>query len=253
MKPTLLRTIVFVLLLTAQMATGFAQTIDEAFGTANVAYQEKGYTTAITQYQSILQQGYQSAELHYNLGNAYYRTQQLGKAVLHYERAARLAPNDKDIKHNLSIVNAQIEDKLETLPNFFLIDGWNSLRQQLSSNTWAVMGIVFFWLAMAALIVWQIGQTRTQRKWGFFIGITLLFISILPISLAVANTKDSKQAIVIAKETMLKSSPDDLSASVLLLHEGLKVNLLDKIGDWYKVRLPNGDEGWLSNEIIEII
>lgn len=253
MKPTRLKKTLLLLLLVVQIATGFTQTIDEAFGIANVAYQEKDYTTAITQYQSILQQGYQSAELHYNLGNAYYRTQQLGKAVLHYERAARLAPNDKDIKHNLSIVNAQIKDKLETLPNFFLIDWWNGLRQQLSSNTWAAIGIALFWLAMATLIVWQIGKTRTQRKWGFFIGITLLFISILPISLAAANTKDSEQAIVIVEEIALKSSPDELSASILLLHEGLKVNLLDKIGDWYKVRLPNGDEGWLSNEIIEII
>jgi tetratricopeptide (TPR) repeat protein len=253
MKPKQLSKTFLLLWLVAQITTGFAQTIDEAFGIANIAYQEKDYTTAITQYQFILQQGYQSAELHYNLGNAYYRTQQMGKAVLHYERAARLAPKDKDIQHNLSIVKAQLKDQIEALPNFFLLDWWNSLRQQWSSNAWAVSGIVLFWLAMAALIVWQIGKTRTQRKKAFFAGIALLSISMLPILLAVANTKNSEQAIVMVEETALKSSPDELSTSILLIHEGLKVKLLDKIGDWYKVRLPNGDEGWLHTEIMEII
>ncbi len=253
MKPKQLRSTCLLLLLVAQITIGFAQTIDEAFGIANVAYQEKDYTTAITQYQSILQQGYQSSELHYNLGNAYYRTQQMGKAVLHYERAARLAPKDKDIQHNLSIISTQLKDQIEALPNFFLLDWWNALRQRWSSNAWVALGILLFWSAMAALITWQIGKTRTLRKQAFFVGIALLFISILPILLAVANTKNSEQAVVMLEETALKHSPDELSTSILLIHEGLKVQLLDKIGDWYKVRLSNGDEGWLNAKVIEII
>lgn len=225
----------------------------EEFQTANAAYENKQYPKAIAGYTALLEAGYQSAELHYNLANAYYRTGELGQAVLHYERALRLAPNDKDIVHNLEVVRRQVEAERPAIEGFRL---WTNTLRLFSSDGWGALGLFILWLGVAGLVLWQIGKTREYRKWGFLAGVVLLFLSLLPFALAYFRSEadtNHNQAIVLQSQVMLRSAPDEQSQEVKPVFEGAKVQLLDVIGNWHKVQASDGEEGWLPDGTFERI
>lgn len=223
---------------------------------ANQAYQQKDFATAIQQYEALLQQGYRSAALHYNLGNSYYRTNDLGKAVLNYERALLLDPNDADIKHNLQFVQDKLLDEIDPLPDFFLAKGWNGLGGLFSAQTWSLLALVLLWLGIAGLSVWLLSRVRLYKKIGFIAGSSLVIVSLIAFALANSRTKmiqDSGRAVVLEREIVLRSAPDNQSKEVFVLHSGATVQLLDQIGDWYKVSLRDGVQGWLPKESFERI
>lgn len=233
-----------------------AQSGGAVFEQANKSYENKKYREAAELYESILLTGEFSSELYYNLGNSYYRSNQLGKAILNYERALQLAPSDGDIQHNLKVAKHELVDNFGIVEPFFLRKWWFNAADSLSSSAWAIIGLLFLWAGIAGLILWLIGKERTQRKKGFFIGGILLLVSALPFLLAVSrknNEVNSQAAIVLQKEITLRSAPDKESTEVVLIHEGSKVALLDNIGDWYKVRLSNGEQGWLPESGFEKI
>lgn len=226
-----------------------AQLMEEA----NAAYANKDYQRAIDAYEQVLAEGLTSTALHYNLGNAYFRTQQLGKAVLHYEKALQLAPSDDDIQHNLEVAYALQADEMEPLPSFFLSRWWRGLRGQLSANSWTVFGLLLLWISAGGFLLWLLGKERTQRKRGFLVAIISLVLCALPFSLALSRKhfdEHSKEAVLLAREAQLHFAPDADSQVVLTIHEGLKLDLQDRISGWYKVRLPNGEIGWLPVEVV---
>lgn len=234
----------------------YAAAPSASLASANQAYQKKDFTTAIQQYEAILQQGYQSEALYYNLGNSYYRTNDLGKAVLNYERALLLDPNDADTQHNLQLVQSQLPDEIEPLPTFFLTKWWNTLGGLLSAQAWSVLALILLWLGIAGLTIWLLGRVRQYKKIGFIVGISLLIISLLGFSLAndrIHTIKNSGRGVVLQKEIVLRSAPDTQSKEVLVLHAGATVKVLDQIGDWYKVSLRDGMQGWLPEVSFERI
>ncbi len=223
---------------------------------ANEAYQQKNYTLAIDRYESLVQEGVQSKELYYNLGNAYYRNQRLGKAILYYERALKLAPNDADIQHNLQIAAYERKDDFGEIPPFFLSRAWDWASQLFSSMIWSVLTILLVWLGVGGFIRWMIAQERPQRKQGFLIGVLALTGSLLPFFLAKTAARlelNSGQAIITTATTTIHTNANKSSAVLYRLHEGTKVKLLDNIGDWDKVRLSNGEQGWVPTEALEQI
>lgn len=244
---------VLLLLLGSSLLMGQPEQLMEE---ANAAYANKDYRRAITAYEQVLADGYASAALHYNLGNAYFRSDQLGKAILQYEKARQLAPSDADIRHNLAVANARQADEMDPLPAFFLSQWWRGLRAQLSTNGWTAFGLLLLWTAAAGFLLWMFGSERRRRKQGFLAGVILLVLSALPFSLAISRhyyDQHSREAILTAREAALHFAPDDDSQVVLTIHEGLKVDLQDRISDWYKVRLPNGEVGWLPVGVVEEI
>lgn len=229
-----------------------AQSAEELFAQANQAYQAKNYSEAIKKYEAILAKDLQSAELHYNLGNAYYRTNTLGKAILNYEKALKIAPGNEDIQKNLEIAESQKQDDITTLPPFFLTQWWNGLSSVFSSTIWGILTLLFLWLSAAGWALWIRGATRESRKKGFTSGIVLLIIAFLPLLLGwnrLQQETNSQEAIIIIKTT-LHSAPDADSQEIIPLHQGTKVQLLDKIDTWYKVKLGDGEQGWLAEEVI---
>lgn len=223
---------------------------------ANAAYANKNYQRAVENYEKILSEDYTSYVLHYNLGNAYFRTQELGKAILHYEKARQLAPGDKEIRHNLEVAYALQQDAMEPLPAFFLSKWWYGLRAQMSTNGWTLLALLLLWAGAAGFLLWLLGRKRQQRKRGFMLGVIAAVLCVLPFALAVSRNhydQHSREAILMAKEAALHFAPDTDSQVVLTIHEGLKLDLQDRILDWYKVRLPNGEIGWLPVESVEEI
>jgi hypothetical protein len=180
----------------------------------------------------------------------------LGSATLQFERAHRLAPRDAGIRHNLEVVRAAQADALTPAPEFFLARWWRLVFQSLPAGGWAALGLLLLWSGMGGLIVWLLGRTRRQKKWGFLTGLALLAAAALPFALGasrVAWQKGGDAAVILARECSLRASPDTLGQELRTLREGLTVRLLDQFDEWRKVRLPNGEEGWLPAEAMEII
>ncbi len=228
----------------------------DMFIKANELYSAEDYTAAIEAYNNILETGHESAALHYNLGNAYYKFNQLGEAILHYEKAALLSPYDEDIQFNLKIARQHTIDNISEIKPFFLARWWAGLRDSFSSNTWCIIGVSLFWIGIGGLIFWLIGQTRTLKKQGFLAGISAVVLSLFILTIAWQKSEiesDSGFAIIFKEQVALKNAPDNASGDILTLHEGTKVELLDKIGEWYKVRLMNGEQGWMEVDVVEKI
>lgn len=233
-----------------------ADTPQRLFQEANEAYQQKNYTLAIERYESLVQEGVQSKEIHYNLGNAYYRSQRLGKAILNYERALKLAPNDADIQHNLQIAAYERQDDFGDIPPFFLSRAWEWTSQLFSSTIWSILTILLVWIGIGGLVRWIIAKERSQRKQGFLIGIMALLVSLLPFFLAKTAARlelNSGQAIITIPTTTIHTNANQSSAILYQLHEGTKVKMLDNVGSWDKVRLSNGEQGWVSTKALEQI
>ncbi len=237
------------------VAGAFGQA-DGRFQQANDAFQKNDFKKAIQLYEQLADAGYASPELEYNLGNAWYRLDSPGRAILHYERASLLAPGDKDIRYNLNLVRRQLEDEIEPLPEFFLSHWWKKGRMALSSTAWGAVALALSWAGFIGLILWQLGKTRETRKKGFLAGLILLVLGVLPFSLALSRLsfeKNTGQAIVLEKTASLRSAPDEAGTEIFLLHEGAKVSLSEQLSGWWKVRLANGETGWLEAKVMEKI
>lgn len=228
----------------------------EAFSAANDAYQKGDYKNSIQQYENILHAGDYSEGLYYNLGNAYFKTNKLGKAILYYEKALLIAPRDADVLHNLEIARAKTQDDLDQIGKFFLAEWWQGIHKFLSASSWGILTLLSLWAGIFGLIAWLLLPSRIHKKQGFIGGVALLSISLLLYFLGNSQAnfeQNSRTAIVLAKNIELKNGPDTQSTAVIGIHEGLKVELLDQIGNWYKVKLTNGDEGWLPEDSLEEI
>lgn len=213
---------------------------------AAAAYKGGDYLSAIDQYEVLLKEGYRSAELLYNNGNAYFRAGQLGRAILNYERAAQLSPHDPDILHNLVVAQGRIAEPVDKLPTFFLLRWWRALSGLFMPDTWSLLGVLLLCTGAAGGILWLWGNNRTQRKRGFIIGISATLLCLLPFSLAAyraAQLKNSGFAIVIEHKLSVRSAPESVS-EIAAIYEGTKVQLIDAIDQWQKIELPNGETGW---------
>ncbi len=233
-----------------------AQSPEARLANARQAYEGKRYAESAEIYEALLTEGYRDATLYYNLGNAYFRLDSLARARLAYERARLLSPGDEDTARNLDVLAERLPDQFEAIPAFFLRRWWEGLRDSLSSDTWAVLALMLVWLGVAGLILWLRGKERRHRQWGFLLGWIFLLLSLLPYFLASgreAVLRNSGAAVIMVEKVFLRSAPEVESRSLMPLHAGTKVELMDRISDWHKVHLPDGEQGWLPAASLETI
>ena len=251
-----MRKIVAIIAIFSLAFSAFASADDSLMRQGNTAYQNGDYELAIDCYQEIIQHGNEGAILYYNLGNAYFKAKQTPEALLWYERALRLDPSNEDIKHNIAYANLQITDKIEVLPELFIVRWWNGLSQSMTATAWAVMAVVFgafFALSIALMIV-------SRRRWLSVTSVVLALISlIIAIFSLIFASKESKryiqqpEAIVMQSVVNAKGTPNESGTSLFVIHEGLKVAVTDRVGTWVEIKLPNGEKGWVEDASIEII
>jgi len=229
---------------------------ERLFKAANQAFQSEKFELAIESYEKIVAEGIQSKEVYFNLGNSYYENKQIGKAILNYERALKISSKDPDIKYNLEIANDQIQNAVNKVPGFFLYDWWRGARSIFSSTGWSWLAIIFVWGGIIGIVFWILGISRQQKKRGFLYGLTFLILSALPLTLAYQSYKleqNSRMGVILDNALSVLSAPDERSSEVLKVYEGTKIEMIDQIDTWYKVRLMNGDQGWLKKGTFEWI
>ena len=223
---------------------------------ADSAYAHQQYQQAIHDYEALLEQGV-SADLYYNLGNAYYRSDNITRAILNYERALLLEPGDADIRHNLQLARQKTIDKLSPSADFFLVTWYRSIVNMMSVDAWAWMALVTLALAIILFLVYLFAQRVAVQKLGFF-GAALMVILFLLCNLFAFSQKQTltsrNAAIVVAAETNVKSAPAQNGTDLFKLHEGTKVQITDdSMKDWKEVQLPDGKQGWIELKAIEVI
>ena len=236
--------------LLALMGTAKAQSdADLWFGQANTAYNSGNYDTAVVVYQKILDAGMESVAVYYNMGNAYYKLREFPMAIYCYEKALKLDPSDEDVQTNLAIANAAIVDKIEPVPQSFIVRWWQRLRSAMSGNQWAWCSIAAFGMLLLMLFLFLRARKVGLRKLGFFMG--LLFLAAFALSVVFAmqlkhSAETQDQAIVMTPTVTVKSSPSTESVDLFVLHEGTKVEVMDTAGGWAQIRIANGSVGWLE-------
>ena len=233
-------------------SSGFAQTKADA----DSAYVNGNYQQAIAQYEALLKNG-ASAELYYNLGNAYYRTENITRAVLNYERALLLSPGDRDIRFNLQLARSKTIDKIVPESEMFFITWYHALVNLMSVDGWARMAIISLALVIILFLLYLFSEPIWLRKIGFFGGFLLLLFFVLSNLFAYQQKQNllyRKGAIVIAPSVTVKSTPAQNGTDLFILHEGTKVTIIDgAMSDWKEIRLADGKEGWIERKRIELI
>lgn len=222
----------------------------------NRFYQEGKYENAIRAYEEIIDSGYEAAELFYNLGNAYFKTNRISEAILFYERALLLAPGDSDIAFNLELANRFTIDKIEMLPQPFFIRWHLALVRLLSTDQWAVVSIIVFLTALIFFSLFLYRSAYVFRRFSFWFSMVLFFVALSSFIFARHHGRiitGKQSAIIFEPSVTVKSSPDNSGTNLFILHEGTKVRIEDNLGSWMKIKISDGNVGWIEKSTIEII
>jgi len=224
--------------------------------TANEYYKNNRYQLAIEEYNKLLLDGFEGTSLYYNLGNAHYRLGKVGYAILYYEKALKLSPNDEDVMHNLALAKLNLKDKVDTLPPFFIFNLWEGILAAFSVTGWTIIVYIIFILVLIVFVVYFFSRSVTEQRISFFTGIGLTVILLLTISLLIVKMNkefNTKDGVIIETSVIVKSSPDYSSKDSFQIHEGLKVRIEDNVDDWVKIRLDDGKIGWITEKSLGII
>lgn len=223
---------------------------------ADSAYVHENYQQAITDYEELLKSGV-SATIYYNLGNAYYRTDNITKAVLNYERALLLSPGDRDVRFNLQLARSKTIDKINPESEMFFVTWYHSLVNITSVDGWAEFGLVSLIVSLILALFYLFSGKVWVRKTGFFAGL-FLFVSFLLSNVFAYQQKQQllnrTGAIIISSSVTVKSTPSIGGTDLFVLHEGTKVTISDgSMKGWKEIKVADGKEGWVPIKQIEII
>ncbi|MDR2910231.1 MAG: tetratricopeptide repeat protein [Bacteroidales bacterium] len=232
------------------------ETNEQLWDKANNLYTTEEYQQAISVYEQILSSGEESAKLYFNLGNAYFKNGNINNAILNYERAKLLAPNDEDIEFNILFANQSVVTSAEVLSKPFFLRWKESATNFFTVNTWSVFSISAFVLFIFAFGFFLFGKNISLRKISFWTGILLIIFSVFSYSFAGIQKKrieNRNQAIVFCSRATVKSAPSETGTDLFIIYEGLKVEITDSLNSWKEIKLSDGNIGWLPESCIVTI
>ena len=223
---------------------------------ADAAYKNENYLKASQLYEQVLRQG-ESADVYYNLGNAYYRQDDFAHAVLNYERAMLLSPGSSDLRYNLDLARSKTVDKITPRSEMFFVTWYKTLVSLQSADSWGRIAIFCFVAMLLASMLYLLSPRVVLRKVGFFGGLAMLFVVVLANLFAFQlrqRINNRTSAIVMNNSVVVRSTPNSTGTELFVLHSGTKVEVLDEgIGSWREVELEDGRIGWIPSGSIEKI
>ena len=244
------------ILLVFSLVNLYADEKGELWTKANDAYSMGQYETALNDYMEIEKNGYQSYKLYYNMGNAWYKTGNMGKAILYYEKALKLNPAGEDALNNLQIAKLQTLDKIDVLPEFIVSTWIKDTRNLMSSNGWGYTAVGLFAVVCILLLLFKFAPTTGGRKLSFVLACVVFLFFIFAVLFAFslrAKAKSEDNAVVMVPVSNVKSAPNSTGNNLFILHEGSKVEILEQAGKWCRIEISDGRQGWLEEKDIEVI
>lgn len=226
----------------------FSQDTQTLINIGNNAYNEGLYDSALNVYSLIEKENLESGELYYNIGNTYFKKNEISSAILYYEKAKKISPNNEDIDYNLRIANSMIVDKIERVPELFFKKWWNYFYNMFNANTWTIISIISWFILIFFIGLFILSKSRGSKKFAFYFGLLFLFTSVATFGLASQKYyygSEHREAIIFTPTITVKSSPTTSAVDLFVVHEGTKIYILDEVQDWIKIRIPDGSIGWL--------
>jgi hypothetical protein len=233
-----------------------AQDAHTLFDEGNKQYLQQNYPEAIKSYETVLKGGYESGELYFNLGNAYFKSGRLGDAILAFERAHKLMPTDDDVSFNLQYANLRVVDKIEAVPQLFLYRWADNVLTVFSPTMQLWLMYVAFLSTLGAFGYLLFARTFGARRIALFLGMVAgawLMISTVFYGINHYRSTTTVYAIVMTDVANIKSAPDKKGGDAFVLHTGVKVQVLDEVNGWKKIRLADGKVGWIQEQDCEAI
>lgn len=230
--------------------------VEGAARAADSLYRQGDYEGAVEGYEGVLAAGFSSADVYYNLGNAYYRRGQTGRAILNYERALRLSPGMRDARENLALAGSQTTDRIAELPRLVVVEWYERLVVGLAPRTWRMLVTVLFAAACAAGAVVTLSRRIGVRKTALAVLLGAGAGLVAAVWFTTASTlrfNRHSEAVVLQPSVAVKSSPEVQSVDKLILHEGTKVTISERLAGWDRITLADGTTGWCQEENIERI
>ena len=221
------------------------------------AYAAADWDGALGSWTEISDSGLCSPDLYCNIGDAFFKKGDYARAILWYERALKLDPSCDNARYNLKYSSTFIRDRVDSVPEFFLVSAVRSLSHSLSSDVWAALFLLLLALALAGALLFLLGSGKGLKKTGFWCGIVFLLLSAACLGFSAslrAESRNADKAIVLSPVAPVKSAPGaGSSRDLFLLHEGTKVTIKESVPDWYNVSLSDGRQGWISRSDVEKI
>ena len=229
---------------------------DSLFLEANKLYENGSFEDALERYALIVSAGSESSQLYYNMGNAAFRSNNIGHAILYYEKTLKLEPAHEDAIHNLKYVSQYRVDAFDPVPEFFVRSWMRGLASSLSENTWSLLAILLFSLSLASIILYLFAKSLGVKKTGFTLALIGLILFGLTLSIAVNHHRsiiDPEAAIILSPSVVVRSSPSDTGTELFILHEGTRVQINEEVSGWRNIRVDDGREGWIPARDFESI
>ncbi|MFR9500306.1 MAG: tetratricopeptide repeat protein [Rikenellaceae bacterium] len=229
---------------------------DSLWDRANTAYINADYNRAIELYSAIEEQGLSSDKLYFNLGNAYYKTDDIARAILYYHKAKLVSPTDADILYNLSVAQSQTKDQIEAIPEFFLTEWNRSIARIFDCTGWSIISLIALVILLTALLLFLLSPFIRIRKIGFSTGLFAAIIFVMSTLYALGERREQlehNRAVIMSQSISIKSSPDRSATDLFMLHSGTTVKILREIDQWYEVVIADGKKGWIESKRVEVI
>lgn len=250
----ILHIVFFSLLSLVAFASGDAH--EATFQEGNLAYESGNFEKAIESYEILTQIGFGSENTSFNLANAYFKTKQIGKSILYYEKVLKQNPKNEDAIKNLAFVKTKLEHNLNELPDLFFVTWWKNLVYLFKADTWAWIAIFFAWSALAALAFYFFSKNSWFKKAAFskvIIFTVFALFSFLIMKINNGSIANKTEMILVSKQSQAKDAPSQKAQDLDLFYEGSKLEVLDSLEGFYKTKNADKQVVWVSKSDFEII
>ncbi|NOZ33872.1 MAG: tetratricopeptide repeat protein [Chlorobi bacterium] len=253
-----MRKITYISLLLLLSVSMFADnnTVNQTFSQANALYSQNKFKEAAKLYEQTISEGFISPELFYNTANTYYRLNKIGKAIYYYEKAKMLSPNDVDVNYNLELTKLRVKNLPPEVPKIFPVRIFQQITFMKSSGFWGLWSLILFIVFLGLMYLYFIAKNSKGKKLRLLFASFIFFFSLISfifMQYQMYQINAHNTGVVISKEIIAKSSPDDGAANLFKVYEGYKVKIENKNGNWCEITLTDGRKAWIKQKYLMIL